>query len=120
MFYKIPAPKAASRGRGRSKGYPPWPNYGRATPMKSAQGAYPTCPNDETAIAFVEFINTQGTRVLNEAGGHRASLIYASLIDGARSHVLRTESAAGVFRPDPLSSRQGAAKHYFPGYTIRF
>ncbi len=121
MPYKIPAPKAASRGRGRGKGYPPRPNYGRrATPMKSAHGVYPICPNDETTVALVEFIHTHGTRILREAGGHRAPLIYASLMDGARSHVSKIGSAARVFRPDPQSSRQGTAKHYFPDFTIRF
>ena len=43
-----------------------------------------------------------------------------SLIEGARSHVAKTSSISGIFRPDALAASAGKAKHFVPGFTIRF
>jgi hypothetical protein len=41
-------------------------------------------------------------------------------MEGARNHVAKTSSTAGIFRPDALAAAPGKAKHFFPGFTIRF
>jgi len=88
--------------------------------MKSAQGVYPVIPDEGTAFAFVDFIHTRGTTILQAAGGLNAPQCYVSLMEGARQHITRTGSTAGILRPDSLSQAPGKAKHFLPGFTIRF
>jgi hypothetical protein len=88
--------------------------------MKSAQGFYPIISDDDTAFAFIELIHYRGTAILQGAGGSSAPLIYVSLMEGARTHMVQTGSTAGIFRPDALAQAPGKAKHFFPGFTIRF
>jgi hypothetical protein len=120
MAYRIPRPDASSRGRGRGSGFPPHPQGRRGHALRSAQGIYPICQDDETAVSFMEFIHQHGTSILQATGGPWAPTIYVSLIDSARAHIASTGSAVGVFRTDPQSSQQGTAKHFFPGFSIRF
>ena len=88
--------------------------------MKSAQGIYPIIPDSDTAFAFVEFLHYRGNAILQAACGLGAPLIYVSLLEGARSHIAQTGSTTGVFKPDALSQAFGKAKHFLPGFTIRF
>ncbi len=88
--------------------------------MKSAQGLYPFIPDNDTSFAFVEFLHYKGTAILQATDGSGAPLIYVSLLEGARSHIAKTRSIAGVFMLDALSQAPGKAKHFFPGFTIRF
>jgi len=88
--------------------------------MKSAQGLYPIIPDNDTTFAFVEFLHCRGTAILQATGGSGAPMIYVSLLEGARSHIAKTGSTTGVFMPDALSQAPGKAKHFFPGFTIRF
>ena len=119
MSYRIPGPEASSRGRGRSRGFPP--QYRRRPPaLRSAQGIYPICADNDAAVSFVEFIHTQGTQTLHAASGPWAPELYASLIGSARDHISSTGSRKGVFRPDSQSNQYSSAKHYFPGFSIRF
>ncbi len=68
----------------------------------------------------MEFIHERGTTILQAVGGPWAPQIYVSLMQGARNHMLRTCSAASVFRIDNRVMVPGRAKHSFPGFTIRF
>ncbi len=86
--------------------------------MKSAQGVYPVIPDEETTFAFVEFIHTRGTAILQAAGGPVAPQCYVSLMEGARRHIDKIGSTAGIFRPDSLSQAPGKAKHFIPGFTV--
>jgi hypothetical protein len=88
--------------------------------MKSAKGVYPIIPDDDIAFAFVEFVHNRGSAILQAAGGPGAPQVYVSLMEGARSHIARTGSTAGIFRPDSLAQAPGKAKHFFPGFTVRF
>ena len=88
--------------------------------MKSAQGIFPIIPDDDTAFAFVEFLHSKGSAILLDRMGPGAPQIYVSLIEGARSHIVKTGSTTGIFRPDALSAAPGKAKYFFPGFTIRF
>ena len=89
--------------------------------MRSAQGVYPICEDDDTALAFVDFIHTRDTAILWAAWGPRAPQCYISLMEGARSHMTKIGSAVGVmFIPDSHAMTPGKAKHFFPGFTIRF
>jgi hypothetical protein len=88
--------------------------------MKSAQGVYPIIPDDDTAFAFVEFIHSRGSAILFTKEGPSAPQVYVSLMEGASNHIARTCSTAGIFRPDALAATHGKAKHFFPGFTIRF
>jgi hypothetical protein len=58
--------------------------------MKSAQGVYSIIADNDAAFAFVEFLHYRGTAILQAAGGLSAPLIYASLMEGARSHIAST------------------------------
>jgi len=58
--------------------------------MMSAQGSYPFCPDDETVVAFVDFIHLYGRRILREANGACAPQMYASLMDGDRRYIARS------------------------------
>ncbi len=64
--------------------------------MKFAQGVYPIFPDDDTAFAFVEFIHTRGSTILQATGGPGAPQVYVSLMEGARSHIVKTDSPTGV------------------------
>jgi len=86
--------------------------------MKSAQGVYPVIPDEDTSFAFVEFIHTRGTAILQAAGGPGAPQCYVFLMEGARQHIAKTCSTAGIFRPDSLSHAPGKANHFFPGFTV--
>ena len=88
--------------------------------MMSAQGLYPIIQDGDTTFAFVEFLHCKGTAILQAAGGPSAPLIYASLMEGARSHITQTGSTACIFKPDALAQAPRKAKHFFPGFTIRF
>jgi len=88
--------------------------------MKSAQGVYPVIADNDTAFAFVEFLHYRGSAILQAACGPRSPMIYASLMEGARSHIASTGITAGIFRPDALAQAPGKAKHFFLGFTIRF
>ena len=97
MAYRIPGSEASSRGRGKGGGFPP---HGRRSPaLRSAQGAYPICADDDAAVAFVEFIHNQGSKILHATGGPWAPQLYASLIDSVRDHISSTCTTKGVFRP---------------------
>jgi hypothetical protein len=41
-------------------------------------------------------------------------------MEGARNHIAKTYSTAGIFRSDALATTRGKAKHFFPRFTIRF
>jgi hypothetical protein len=88
--------------------------------MKSAQGVFPIIPDDDTSFAFVEFIHTRGSGILLTENGPRAPQVYVSLMEGARAHIAKTDSTTGIFRPDALAATPGKAKHFLPGFTIRF
>ena len=88
--------------------------------MKSAKGAFLIIPDDDTTFAFVEFIHSRGSSILLDRMGPGAPQVYASLMEGARSHIARTGSTTGIFRPDALATAPGKAKYFFPGFTIRF
>jgi len=88
--------------------------------MKSAQNVYPVIPDDDTTYSFVEFIHTRGSDILPATAGPGAPRVYVSLMEGARSHVAKTCSTSGIFRPDALAAKPGKAKHFVPGFTIRF
>jgi len=88
--------------------------------MKSSQGVFPIIPDDDTAFDLVEFIHSTGSAILLSKNGPGAPQVYESLMEGARSHIAKTCSTAGIFRPDALAAAPGKAKHFFPGFTIRF
>jgi len=88
--------------------------------MKSAQGVYPIIPDDDTAFAFVEFIHSRGSAILLAKEGPGAPQVYVSLMEGARNHIAKTCSTAGIFRPDALATSSRKAKHFVPRFTIRF
>ena len=88
--------------------------------MKSAQNVYPIIPDDDTAYSFVEFIHTRGSDIMSTTAGLGAPQVYVSLMEGARAHVAKTVSTSGIFRPYALAATPGKAKHFFPGFTIRF
>ncbi len=48
--------------------------------MRSAQGVYPLCSDDDTAVAFVKFIHDKSSSILEAAGGIRAPQEFVSLI----------------------------------------
>jgi hypothetical protein len=87
--------------------------------MRSAQGAYPICPDNETTVAFVEFIHIHGTALLQAAKGAWAPRVYVSLMYGVRSHIARTGTTTRVFLPDNQSTKLQTAKHYLLGFTIK-
>ncbi len=76
--------------------------------------------DDNTPVAFVDFIHERGTTIFHRVGGPRAPQVYVSLMQGARSHIKRTGSAPSVLCPDSQAMVSGRAKHFFPGFTIRF
>jgi len=41
-------------------------------------------------------------------------------MEEARSHIARTGSTTGIFRPDSLAQAPGKAKHFFSRFTVRF
>jgi len=88
--------------------------------MKSAQGVYPIILDDDTTFVFVEFIHNKGPTILQASGGQGAPQVYVSLMEGARNHIARSGSTAGIFRRDSLSQAPGKAKHFFPGFIVRF
>jgi hypothetical protein len=88
--------------------------------MKSAQNVYPIILDADTTYSFVEFIHMRGSAILSAAAGPSAPQVYVSLMEGARSHVAKTGSTSGIFRLDALATMHGKAKHFFPGFTIRF
>ena len=88
--------------------------------MKSAQSVFPIIQDDDTTFAFVEFIHTRGSAILTTTFGPGAPQVYVPLIEGARSHIARTGSTSRIFRLDAMSASPVKAKHFFPGFTIRF
>jgi hypothetical protein len=88
--------------------------------MCSTHGVFPICVDDDSAVAFVEVIHDMAISFLQDLDGVWDPQIYVSLMQGARNYVARTGSAAGVFRPDAQPQTHGKAKHFFPGFTIRF
>jgi hypothetical protein len=121
MAYKQHAHEKATRGMGRGKCKPP--RLGRAksgTTMRSAQGVYLICADVNSAVSFVEFIHDRVTTILQTSVGMWAPQIYVSPIQGARNHIAITGSTTRVFRPDAQAQTPGKAKHFFPGFTIRF
>jgi len=88
--------------------------------MKSAQGVFPIIPDDDTAFAFMEFIHSSGSAILQPNMGPGAPQVYVSLMEGARNHIKTTSTTASIFRPDALATAPGKAKHFSPGFTIRF
>jgi hypothetical protein len=55
--------------------------------MRSAQGAYPICADDDIEVAFVDFLHTRGTSIPRASGNPWSPQGYASLIQGARNLV---------------------------------
>jgi hypothetical protein len=49
-----------------------------------------------------------------------APQIYVSRMQGARNQVVKTGSTVGVFLSDSHVATLDKAKHFFPGFTIRF
>jgi len=88
--------------------------------MISTQSIFPIISDDDTSFAFVEFIHTRSSAFLTATFGPGGPQVYVSLMEGARSHIARTGSTSGIFRPDALATTPGKAKHFFPGFTIRF
>ncbi len=88
--------------------------------MKSAQGVFPIIPDDDNAFAFVEFIHSGGSSILLDKMGPGAPKVYASLMEGARSHIAKTGSTTGIFRLYALAAAPRKKKYFFPGFTIRF
>jgi len=88
--------------------------------MKSTQGVYSIILDDDTSYAFVEFVHNKGSAILQAAGGPGAPQVYVSLMEGARNHIAKTGSTAGIFRPDSFAQGPGKAKHFFPTFTVRF
>jgi len=84
--------------------------------MRSAQNVYPIIPEDDTSYSFVEFIRTRGSDILSATIGQGAPQVFVSLMEGARSHVAKTGSTVGIFRPDALAAAPGKAKHFFPDF----
>jgi hypothetical protein len=84
------------------------------------KGVYPIIQDDDTTFAFAEFIHNKGSAILHAAGGPRAPQVYVSLMEGSRIHIAKSGSTTGIFRPDSLSQAPGKAKHFFPGFTVRF
>jgi hypothetical protein len=68
--------------------------------MGSAQGVYPICADDNTAVAFKDFVHTMGAAIFRAAGGAWVPQVDVSLVEGARSQMAKTVSAVGVFRQD--------------------
>ena len=71
-------------------------------------------------MAFVDYLHTSGTAILRAAGGPRAPQVFVSLMEGAKSHMAKTSSVARVFKPDSQAPTPRKAKHFFPGFIIRF
>jgi len=88
--------------------------------MRSAQGVYPVCAGEDTAVAFVEFIHDKAITILQEAGGIWAPHAYVSLMQRARNHVVRSGFTAGVCHPESQAAALEKVKHFFPLFTIRF
>jgi hypothetical protein len=68
--------------------------------MRSAHGAYPIYVDDDTTVAFVEFVHTRGMTILRASGNTWSPQVYASLIQGARNFAARKWSDVGVSRMD--------------------
>ncbi len=65
MSFNFPPPARDDRGRGRGRGQPPRSSkYMGGGTMKSGQGVFPIIPDDNTAFAFVEFIQSRGSFIL--------------------------------------------------------
>jgi hypothetical protein len=45
--------------------------------MRSAQGAYPFCPDDKNLVAFINFIHLHGNKIMRETSGAGSPQIYA-------------------------------------------
>jgi hypothetical protein len=88
--------------------------------MRSTLWVYPICTDDTTVVAFVEFVQTHGSSLLQAARGPRAPRVYVSLIEGLRSPMMRTNYATWVFWLVNQINKQDNAKHYFTGFTIQF
>ncbi len=58
--------------------------------MRSAHGAYPICTDDETAVAFVEFVHVHGSKIFREASRACALEVYTSLMNDAHLHIAKT------------------------------
>ena len=56
------------------------------------------CTDDETIVAFVDFIHLHGTKIMWEAKGASVPEVYVSHMDGARRHIVRTGSAVDKSR----------------------
>jgi len=83
------------KGRGRGRGQLPISGkYRGGAAMKSAQGVYPVIPDEDTAFAFVDFIHSRGSAILQTKEGPGAPQAYVSLIEGARNHIAKTCSTA--------------------------
>ena len=88
--------------------------------MRSAQGVNSIREYDNTAVAFVDFLHTRGTAMLRATREPRAPKFDVLLMEGAKSHMAKTVSAVGVFKPVSHVLTLGKAKHVFPAFTIRF
>ncbi len=88
--------------------------------MRFAQGVYPICQDDETAIDFMKFVHLRGNRSIQDAGGPWAPQVYMSIMERVRSHMLHTCSATCVFRPANQAKRKDTTKHFLPGIIIKF
>jgi hypothetical protein len=86
----------------------------------SAQDVYPIFVDDDSSVEFLDFIHDGATTIIQAAGGIWAPQVYVSLMYGARHDMMRTGSTMGVFCPDSQAITHGKAKHFFPGFTIRF
>ncbi len=111
MAYRISGPEASSRGRGRGRGF--LPHGRRQSALRSAQGVYPICADDDAAVAFVKFIHNQGSQILQATGGPWAPQLYASLIESARDHISsiarRKESFARTTNPISMGQRSATS-----------
>ena len=83
--------------------------------MKSAQGVIPIIPDDDTAFAFVEFIHSRGSTILQANMGPGAPHVYVSLMEGARSHIANTDSTACTFSSGCISDSSGESQAFFHG-----
>jgi len=88
--------------------------------MRLSQVAYPICADDDAVASFLEFIHTRRTAILYTDGRSWAPQIYVFLMDGPRTHMARTSSTAGVFRPDSMAMTPRKTNHFFPVFTILF
>ncbi len=53
---------------------------GSGAAMRSAQGVYHVCSDDNTAMAFVEFVHDKSSAILQAVGGIWAPHVYVPLI----------------------------------------